>query len=247
MLPDDHSAGLRQLALFTSGSHPCSYLPEREAVTQFVDPTQTMTMALYSSLIDQGFRRSGRYIYRPRCSACEACTPARIPVRTFLPNRAQRRTWARNTDLSVQAVPAAFHEEHFLLYQRYMQSRHGDGDMNPDDREQYREFLISPWSDTLFLEFRLDTRLVAVAVVDRLRQGLSAVYTFFDPELAPRSLGSQAILWQLHLARACKLGWVYLGYWVPGCAKMSYKAHYRPLEIFRDNVWSRLSDTRDTR
>lgn len=230
----------RTLALYLSPPHACAYLPEREAVTQFIDPAQGMDTRLYSQLVDAGFRRSGEYVYRPRCSACRACIPARIPVAAFRPSRAQQRAWRRNQDLTVNLLPAAFSDEHFALYRRYIGTRHPGGGMDVDDPERYREFLLSSWSDTWCYEFRLDCQLLAVAVIDRLSQGHSAVYTFFDPAHAPRSLGAFALLWQIAEARRRGLSWLYLGYWIQECQKMRYKSDYRPLEIFRDGLWQTL-------
>ena len=115
------------ISLYVSPPHSCAYIPEREAVTQFIDPSQAINPRLYSQLVDAGFRRSGEYIYRPRCGACRACIPARVPTALFHLSRSQRRTWRRNRDLEVLSVPAAFREEHFALYRRYIGSRHGGG------------------------------------------------------------------------------------------------------------------------
>ena len=187
--------------------------------------------------MEAGFRRSGEYVYRPRCSACRACIPARIPVNAFTPTRSQRRTWQRNQDLQITALPAAFSEEHFALYRRYIGARHPGGGMDVADPERYREFLFSAWSDTWCYEFRLGPRLLAVAVVDRLVRGFSAIYTFFDPSYAERGLGTYAVLWEIAEAQRLELAWLYLGYWIEECPKMSYKTRYRPLEIFRNGLW----------
>jgi arginyl-tRNA--protein-N-Asp/Glu arginylyltransferase len=229
------------IRLFASPPHGCAYLDEREAVTQFIDPSQTLDSRLYSQLVDAGFRRSGEYVYRPRCNPCQACRPARIPTAAFRPSRSQRRTWRRNLDLEVSTMPMGFREEHFALYRRYIASRHAGGDMDVTQPERYKEFLLSSWSDTWCYEFRLDGRLLAVAVVDRLIQGLSAVYTFFDPEYANRGLGTFAVLWEIAEAHGQGLSWLYLGYWIAECAKMSYKSQFQPLEIYRDGMWQTLA------
>jgi len=233
----DHN---RSVKLYASPPHACAYLDDREAITQFIDPAQGMDSRLYSQLIEVGFRRSGEFVYRPRCNSCQACRPARIPTAAFRPTRAQRRNWRRNQDLSVRSIPASFTDEHFALYRRYISTRHAGGDMDVTDPERYREFLLSSWGDTWCYEFRLGSRLLAVAVVDRLAQGLSAVYTFFDPDYSERGLGTFAVLWEISDARSSAKPWLYLGYWIKECPKMNYKSRFHPLEVYRDGSWQAL-------
>lgn len=236
---------IRRVALFLSQRHACGYLPGRIATNAFVDPHQPMSSAVYSRLMARGFRRSGPYVYRPACAGCSACIPARIPVAGFSPRRRQRRIARRNADLRVVPTAPAFREEQFDLYHRYLRARHDDGEMDPEDREAYMQFLCSPWSDTVFLEFRREDRLVAVSVVDHLPDALSAVYTFFDPAEHPRSPGIFAILTQIDWARTQGLPHVYLGYWIAASHKMAYKTDFNPLEIFRDGDWLRADGMKD--
>jgi len=226
-----------RLALYATGTHDCPYLDDRPARTAFVDPGTSLTPGIYSSLLQQGFRRSGPYVYRPACPGCSACQSLRIPVAAFRPARRQRRCWNRNADLTVEAEPAEFREEHFQLYRRYMAHRHPGGSMDNPTRESYRQFLIADWCATEFHTFRLDGALAAVAVTDVLPNALSAVYTFFDPELAHRSLGTYGILWQIGRARSLGLDYLHLGYWVAGSRKMRYKADFTPHEIRVGNHW----------
>lgn len=228
------------LAFFASRPHPCGYLPGRDTVNLFTDPDAPMDMAIYSRLADFGFRRSGSHIYRPHCPQCQACLPVRIPVDAFQPSRAQRRTLKLNRDVQATQRPAAFDEEHFTLYRRYMTSRHPGGSMDDPDPERYLEFLSSPWSETLFVEFRLHERLMAVSVLDVLTQGLSAVYTFFDPELSARSPGRHGVLWAIGEAQRRGLDYLYLGYWIAASPKMRYKQEYRPLELLQQGQWRRF-------
>lgn len=230
---------MRIPAFYASPPHDCAYLPGREAVTLFADPYAPMDAATYDTLIEHGFRRSGAYVYRPRCPGCNACVPVRVPAADFRPDRNQRRTWRRNRDLEVVVRDAAYRDEHFALYRHYMADRHAGGGMDVDDPEAYREFLACDWADTRFVEFREGQRLLAVAVVDHLPRALSAVYTFFDPAAARRSLGTHAVLWQLEAARASGREWVYLGYWVEDCAKMDYKNRFRPFETLEAGRWRR--------
>jgi len=234
--PDDTG---HRIPLLATGDHDCPYLPDRYARTSFVDPGASLNPALYRTLLDRGFRRSGPYLYRPVCRACNACETLRIPVAEFRPRRWQRRCLRRNADLRVDAVPARFNAEHYSLYARYVSTRHAGGSMDDPTPTAYQTFLIASWCETVFLEFRDGRRLVAVAVVDWLGDALSAVYTFYDPELMHRGLGTYAILREIEIARSEGMKWLYLGYWIEGCARMSYKADFRPHEVLGATGWRR--------
>lgn len=230
-------SSLRTLVFFATPAHPCSYLPEREATTMFVDPRADVDKRLYSQLTALGFRRSGSHYYRPHCDHCNACVPVRLDVRRFQPDRSQRRVWKRNRDLSFRLVPAGFSERYYDLYARYISERHADGDMYPPSRDQFSSFLVEGATDTWFLEMNQGDRLLGLAVIDGLDDGLSAIYTMFDPGEDNRSLGTLAVLWQAEEARRRDLPWVYLGYWIHRCRKMNYKTRFQPLEAFTDNHW----------
>ena len=234
------TSSLRDLKVYTTYPHSCSYLDNREATTLFVDPRQIVDQKLYSNLSLLGFRRSGNHVYRPHCSHCNACIPARIPVADFQPSRSQRRTAARNQDLLVEQTRDISDDAAYDLYHRYIEQRHADGDMYPPDREQYESFLSDAWECTRYYRFHAGGRLIAIAVVDELLDGLSAIYTFFEPGETRRSLGSYAILWQIERAREQRLEYLYLGYWIRDCQKMAYKSDYQPLEIYRDSRWGPL-------
>jgi len=225
------------LDFYLTQEHECSYLPDQQAVTLFADPSVCISTEMYSELIRFGFRRSGTHIYRPRCPMCDACIPIRIPVETFSPSRSQRRTWRRNSDISVRIRPNEYSHEHFQLYQRYIRRRHAGGGMDNPDPEKYSEFLINPYIDGSFVEFRLADKLLGIAVVDRLVNAMSAVYTFFEPDVRNRGLGVLAILWQIEEAKRLGLEHVYLGYWIKSCQKMDYKQQFRPFETFREGEW----------
>lgn len=227
----------RQLLLYQSPPHPCGYVNGRVASSVFIDPDALMDSPSYGALLQQGFRRSGRHVYRPQCPDCQACTPARIPVAAFRPRRRHRRVLAGNRDVVVRQRAASYDDSHFALYKAYMAARHPDGEMATGGPDEYRDFLLGQWSDTLFLEFREAGRLLAVAVTDQVPDGLSAVYTFFDPGLPERSLGVLAILTQWRLARELGLSHLYLGYWIGDCVKMRYKGDYRPLQLLQDGRW----------
>ncbi len=225
------------LSLYITTEHPCGYYDDRLSANLIPDPHVQMNHGLYSLLITKGFRRSGGFVYRPYCPQCNQCQPCRINVEHFIANRNQRRCLKRNQDLHTRIIDSAFSNEYFQLYKRYINSRHGDGTManpNPDD---YTNFLLNDWSQTLFIESRKDQQLLCVAVVDFMPSGLSAVYTFFDPEEHKRSLGTFAILQQIWLAQLYQLPYVYLGYWIPHHPKMDYKCHFRALEILHGTEW----------
>lgn len=228
---------LYDLRMFLTTDYPCSYLPGRMARNLVADPTVTDNR-LYTQLAGLGFRRSGEHIYRPHCRGCTACRSLRIPVERFQPNRAQRRIWTRNQDLHMREMEATFQDEHFELFARYIMVRHSGGGMDPASPENYWSFVTSRWCPTWLCEFRLHQRLLAVAVIDRLDNGLSAVYTFFDPLEEARGLGTFAILWQIAEAQRLGLDWVYLGYWIERCSKMAYKARFNPHEIFITERWA---------
>lgn len=227
------------IKLYSTHEHPCSYLDDQAATTVFVDPALEIDTTLYSQLSDVGFRRSGKHVYRPHCRQCRACIPVRIPVDTFAPSRSQKRCLKRNADVRVGFVDHIDTDEHYFLYQRYIEQRHADGDMYPPSREQYLEFLSAQWDSTKYIELRISAtdRLIAVAVCDRLDRGLSAIYTYFEPNEAQRSLGVMAVLVQIQQARALGLSYVYLGYWIRQCQKMNYKSQYRPLQMYINNQW----------
>lgn len=232
---------LQTLRFYATPPHDCSYLPGHKAKTLFVDPQIEVPPAVYSELSDLGFRRSGSHIYRPHCDQCSACISVRIPVRAFRPTRTQRRIWRRNQDLRVEPAAPQLTVEYYRLYERYISERHADGDMFPPSPSQFMNFLVEGHQPGCFYEFRDgDDQLLAVAVTDWLDQGLSALYTFYHPDARQRSLGTQAILWQIEETRRQGLDYLYLGYWVRECRKMSYKTAFHPLEMLLSEQWLRL-------
>ncbi|MBU0538347.1 MAG: arginyltransferase [Gammaproteobacteria bacterium] len=229
----------KEIKLYATHPHPCSYFNEREAKTIFIDPEMTPSPALYSELSRRGFRRSGNHIYRPDCKRCNECIASRVPVNTFTPTRGQRRIINRNADLRTEILTAPSAQA-YNLYERYINGRHRDGDMYPPSQEQFDSFLGQSNATTMYLHFYSESNLVAVAVTDVLDDGLSAIYTFYDPALSRRSLGVYGILWQINHAKSLKLPYVYLGYWIRDCQKMAYKTDYRPIELLINSRWARL-------
>lgn len=228
---------LESLQFFQTQPHDCSYLPEKTAATVFLNPKQTLDQALYSQLSEYGFRRSGKHIYKPMCADCQACVPMRVPVGLFKPKRQQKRTWKRNQDLSVSIVKSIDTDEHYVLYESYINERHADGDMFPPSREQFQSFLADQWQSTRYYEFRAEGKLIATSVADVMDNGISAVYTYYDPNEHRRSLGTYVILFLIDQAKDLGLPAVYLGYWIKSSPKMNYKSTFRPLEIQDGYSW----------
>ncbi|KTT41691.1 arginyl-tRNA-protein transferase [Pseudomonas oryzihabitans] len=232
---------LARLKFYATQPHACSYLPNEQATTLFLDPSQPMNGQIYAELSELGFRRSGDHLYRPHCQLCKACVPARIPAARFRPSRKQSRVLKRNADIKVTRCDPGFTEERYQLYARYISERHADGDMFPPSRGQFSTFLVSNLPYAFFYEMRVDDRLIGIAVTDVLPNGMSAVYTFYDPSEEKRSLGVFGILWQIAETRRLGLDAVYLGYWIKGCRKMSYKTEYRPIELSVNQRWVALT------
>lgn len=229
---------LQTLRLFVTPEHSCSYLPNHQATTLFVDPQAQVSPEVYSELTEMGFRRSGTHIYRPHCKGCQECISVRIPAAEFRRSKSQRRIWNRNQDLRISTESPKLTEEIYGLYERYIRERHADGDMYPPTPSQFQSFLVESLQQTSFHLFRNELgKLVGVAVTDRLKNGLSAVYTFYDPDEERRSLGTFAVLWQLEELNRSGLDYLYLGYWVRECRKMEYKKHFQPLEQLHNGVW----------
>ena len=225
------------LRLFHTGEHPCGYWPERNARDLVLDPRDARLPSFYPTALSWGFRRSGDIVYRPHCLGCQACVAVRIPVADFQPDRSQRRCAQRNAHVDTRIVAAVRSEEHLALYRRYLSARHPLGGMDDHGAIEFDQFLIGSWARGRFIELREEGRLLAVAVTDLLPQALSAVYTFYDPALVERGLGTLAILRQIEWARRDGLSHIYLGYWIDGHRKMDYKRRFRPLEQFNGRQW----------
>ena len=228
---------LSELRFLTTPVHDCSYLEGKQAITLFADPLARINKDVYSALSSVGFRRSGSHIYRPYCQTCTACIPVRIPVRLFEMKRRFRRILKHNADVTLMKVVPELREEYFDLYDRYISARHSDGDMFPASRDQFQSFLVKGRPDTRFIELRTSGKLLAVAVLDELNNGLSAIYSFFDPDEESRAPGVLAILRVIEETQRLKLDYLYLGYWIKQCNKMSYKLSYKPIELYVNNKW----------
>jgi leucyl-tRNA---protein transferase len=234
---------LQKLQFYVTTSYNCGYLPNKLAQSLIATPQHLVDAETYSSLIQQGFRRSGNFAYRPHCENCRECIPVRIILQDFIPNRSQKRAYKQHQNLVTTILPVAFYAEHYALYAAYQKARHTNDELNQDDNadendvEQYRHFLCETNVESVMVEFRENEQLKMVSVIDLVHDGISAVYTFYETSDAKASLGTFNVLWQIEWAKSLNFPYLYLGYWIKDSKKMAYKQNFMPLEKLIGNEW----------
>lgn len=232
---------------YVTAAQPCPYLPDRQERKLFTSLGGDNAPGLNDALSTQGFRRSQNVLYRPACTECAACMSARIDLQRFTPSRTQKRISKRNAGLQRRISAPWANEEQFDLFRRYLDARHLDGGMADMDVFEFAAMIEETPVQTRVIEY-IDPQtdeLRAACLTDILEDGLSLVYSFYDPDLRQSSLGQYIILDHIELARASNLPYVYLGYWVPGSQKMDYKSKFKGLEVCRNNSWQALDVNAD--
>jgi leucyl-tRNA---protein transferase len=227
---------LQKIQFYVTAPYPCSYLSNQLAQSLIATPQHLVDAYQYSGLIQQGFRRSGSFVYRPHCENCNACIPVRLPVNAFKPSRSQKRAFKTHNKLEVGIHDISFEEEHFSLYKRYQASRH-EADLEQETSEQYQNFLAKSNVDTLFVTFREQGILKMVSVIDIVEDGISAVYTFYDTTDKQASYGTYSVMWLIAWCQRLGLPYLYLGYWIKNSRKMAYKQKFEPQEALIDGEW----------
>ncbi|PPC86066.1 MAG: arginyltransferase [Methylotenera sp.] len=235
---------LHKLQFYVTTPYKCGYLPNKLAQSLIASPQHLIDANIYNGLITQGFRRSGKFAYRPHCENCRACIAVRLVLSEFTPTRSQKRAHKQHSDLTAQILPLHFNQQHFELYESYQSLRHNDETTSDtrttakDEAEQYRQFLCKSNVESLMIEFKdANNQVKIVSVVDILNDGVSAVYTFYNALEPKASYGTYSIMWLAEWTKSLNLPYLYLGYWIKDSQKMAYKQQFKSQQKLIDGEW----------
>jgi len=228
---------LEKIQFYVTTRYPCGYIDNQEAQSIVATPYKKIDTNTYADLIQKGFRRSGQYVYKPNCHKCSACIPIRVCVEKFKRSKSQNRTLKKHSFVTAKILPLNFEEEHYNLYVSYQNNRHRIGSETDNDITDYNDFLIKSNVDTEMIEFRANDKLMMVTIIDKVKHGISAVYTFYDCNDSKLSLGTYSILWLLNFCKNENLNYLYLGYWINESMKMRYKINFKPYELIINGTW----------
>ena len=221
-------------------------MPNQLAQSLIATPQHLTNAYHYNGLIQQGFRRSGKFVYRPHCENCQACISVRLPIAEFQASRSQKRAFKEHQSLEVSISRLNFDETQFTLYQAYQAARHQEADDSKEEKDaatQYRDFLVQTNVDSLSISFTLNDQLKMVSIVDIVEDGISAVYTFYDTTDSKASYGTYSVLWLIEWCKQLGLPYLYLGYWIQDSQKMAYKRNFMPQEALMNGQWQRIEKT----
>lgn len=237
---------LQKIHFYVTTPYPCGYLPNQLAQSLIATPQHLTNAYHYNGLIQQGFRRSGKFVYRPHCENCQACISVRLPIAEFQASRSQKRAFKEHQSLEVSISRLNFDETQFTLYQAYQAARHQEADDSKEEKDpatQYRDFLVQTNVDSLSISFTLNGQLKMVSIVDIVEDGISAVYTFYDTTDSKASYGTYSVLWLIEWCKQLGLPYLYLGYWIQDSQKMAYKRNFMPQEALMNGQWQRIEKT----
>jgi arginine-tRNA-protein transferase len=237
---------LQKIHFYVTTPYPCGYLPNQLAQSLIATPQHLTNAYHYNGLIQQGFRRSGKFVYRPHCENCQACISVRLPIAEFQASRSQKRAFKEHQSLEVSISRLNFDETQFTLYQAYQAARHQEADDSKEEKDpatQYRDFLVQTNVDSLSISFTLNDQLKMVSIVDIVEDGISAVYTFYDTTDSKASYGTYSVLWLIEWCKQLGLPYLYLGYWIQDSQKMAYKRNFMPQEALMNGQWQRIEKT----
>lgn len=234
---------IQTLQFYVTTPYPCGYIAKNLAQSLIASPHHSVNTDVYSDLINQGFRRSGKFSYRPHCEHCNKCVPVRIVLDQFIPTRSQKRAYKQHQHLTATILPLGFYPSHFALYVEYQGLRHAteeniNQETETSEEHQYKQFLCQSHVDSLMVEFRDEhDQVKIVSVIDIVKNGISAVYTFYDATKVKASYGTYAIMWLIDWTKQRRLPYVYLGYWIQESPKMAYKEKFKTQQKLIDGEW----------